>query len=87
MPRKEVFKKKATEKEKYFHCNNDGHWKRNYPVYLVSLKNKKDGIPSEGMSDLLVIETNLMISFTFNWVIDSNSSAHLYTFMQDFEKR
>ncbi|XP_073102195.1 uncharacterized protein [Elaeis guineensis] len=40
-------KKKAAEKKKYFHCQSDGHWKRNYPQYLATLKNKKDG-PSGG---------------------------------------
>ena len=61
-PRKEVPKKKAVEKGKCFHYNNDGYWKKNYPAYLVSLMNKKDGTPFKGMSDLLVIETNLTIS-------------------------
>ena len=84
-PKKKVSKKKAIEKEKCFHCNSNGHWKRNYPHYLASLKNKKDSIPSEGMSNLLVIKTNLMVSFTSNWIIESGSSAYLCTFMQDLK--
>ena len=39
--------------------------------------------PSEGKFDMLVIESNLMIFFTFSWVLDSESSAYIYTFMQD----
>ena len=84
-PKKEVSKKKAAEKGKYFHYNNNGHWKRNCPAYLMSLKNKKDGTPFKDMSDLLIIETNIMISFTSSWIIDSGSSTHLCTSAQDLE--
>ena len=75
-------KKKATDKEKYFHYQSDGHWKQNYPQYLATLKNKKDG-PSGGM---LVIESNLTVFSAFSWVLDSGSSAHLCTSMQDLEE-
>ena len=51
--------KKAANKEKCFHYNNDGHWKRNCPTYLTILKNKKKIGPFGGM---LIIESNLMIS-------------------------
>ena len=78
-PKKEAPKKKTADKEKHFHCNNDDHWKRNYPIYMDSLKNKKDNSPSKGMLDLLVIENNLTISFTSSWIINSDSSAHVCT--------
>ena len=64
--------KKAMEKEKYFHCNFDGHWRRNYPSYMKGLKKKKNEPSSEGM---LVIESNLAISSTSSWILDSGSSA------------
>ena len=70
--------KKAADKEKYFHYNTDSHWKRNYLLYLKSLKIKKDDTPSEGMSRMLVIESNLMIFSTFDWVLYSDSHAHIY---------
>ena len=70
-------KKKAADKEKYFHCQSDGHWKRNCPQYLATLKSKKDG-PSGGM---LIIKSNLTVSFASSWVLDSGSSAYLCTSM------
>ena len=76
--KKDISKKKTIEKQKYFHYNKDGHWKQNYPSYLVSLKNKKEGAPSKGM---LIIKSNLIIFSTSSWMIDSGSSAHLGTFM------
>ena len=35
-------KKKAADKGKCFHCNEDEHWKRNYPKYLVEKKVEKE---------------------------------------------
>ena len=75
-------KKKASEKGKCFHCQSEGHWKWNYPQYLATLKNKKDG-PSGGM---LIIESNLTVSSASSWMLDSGSSAHLCTSMQSLEE-
>ena len=43
-------------------------------------------MPSKGMFDMLVIETNLMISSSSSWVLNFGSSAHLCTFMQNLEE-
>ena len=45
---------------------------------LESLKEKGE-MPCEGM---LVIKSNLIIFSTFNWILDSDSSAHICTSMQ-----
>ena len=41
--------RKAEAKEKYFYCDANGHWRKKCPLYLESLKTKKDDKPSEGM--------------------------------------
>ena len=76
-------KKAAASKKKYFHCHSDGYWKRNCLLYLKSLKKQKADAPSEDISNLLVIESNLMVSSTSSWVLDSSLSAHICTSMQD----
>ena len=73
--------KKAIDKEKYFHCNADGYWRRNCLQYLESLKNKKGDVPMEGMSTMLIIESNLTNSSTSNWVLDFSSTTHICTLM------
>ena len=84
-PKKQV-PKKADDKKKYFHCNVEGQWRRNCLAYLMTVKSRKKDGPSEGTSDILVIETNLMISSSSSWTLDSGSSAHLCTSMQDLEE-
>ena len=54
-------------------------------MLIEILKSLRD-TPLEDMSELLVMETNLTISFTTNWVIDSGSSVHLCTSIQDFKE-
>ena len=80
-PKKQV-PKKADDKKKCFHYNIEGHWRRNCPAYLTPVKNRKKDEPSEGTSDMLVIETNLTVFSSSSWILNSSSSAHLYTSMQ-----
>ena len=76
-PKKDI-SKKAEAKKKYFHYDAKGHWRRNCPLYLESLKLRKGDKLSVGM---LVIDSNLMISSTSSWILDSSSSAHICTSM------
>ena len=46
---------------------------------------KKDG-PSKGMSDILIIKTNLTIFSSSSWILDSSLNVHLCTSMQDLEE-
>ncbi|XP_073108763.1 uncharacterized protein [Elaeis guineensis] len=80
--KKDTPKKAAASKGKYFYCHADGHWKRNCSLYLKSRKKQKVNAPSKGMSNLLVIESNLIVFSTSNWVLDSGSNAHICTSMQ-----
>ena len=52
---------------------------------IRTLKSSRN-TPLKGMSNLLVIETNIAVSSTTNWVIDSNSNVHLCTSMQDLKE-
>ena len=53
---------------------------------MTTVKSRKKDGPSEGMFELLVIETNLTIFSSSSWVLDSGSSAHLCTSMQGLEE-
>ena len=53
---------------------------------MATVKNRKKDRPFKGTSDMLVIETNLTISSSSSWVLDSGSNAHLCTSMQDFKE-
>ena len=79
-PKKQVLTK-VDNKKKYFHCNVEGHWRRNYSAYLTTVKNRKKDGPSKGMFDFLVIETNLTIFSSSSSILDSDLSAHLCTSM------
>ena len=73
--------KKATNKGNYFHYNADGHWKRNYPLYLKSLKIKKEDKPSKGMFRMLVVEFNLrflLLLVGYKILIQVLIYVHLY---------
>ena len=68
---KTIQKTKAA-KEICFHCNHEGHWKRNCPKYLAEKKKAK-----QGKCDLLVLETCLVENDDSAWIIDSSATNHV----------
>ena len=78
---------KITENKKpkgnCFHCGKPGNWKRNCCHYLASLKKDK---PSEGMSNILIIETNLMDGPFNSWCVDSGATSHICNMLQGFKE-
>ncbi|TYK25935.1 gag/pol protein [Cucumis melo var. makuwa] len=69
-------KAKVAIKGKCFHCNVDGHWKRNCPKYLAKKKEK------EGKYDLLELETCLVENDQNSWILDSRATNHVCSSLQ-----
>ena len=55
-----------------FYYKGNGHWKRNYPKYLVD---KKDGKVNKCIFDIHVIDVYLTNSRSSAWVFDTGSVA------------
>ena len=54
------------------HCKGNGHWKRNYPKYLVD---KKDGKVNKSIYDIHVIDVYFTSVLSSPWVFDTGSVA------------
>ena len=57
---------------KCFYCKGTGHWKRNYPNYLVD---KKDGKVNKGIFDIHVIDVYFTSVYSNPSVFDTGSVA------------
>ena len=73
-PCKTKRKKANKNTEKCFHCNVDGHWKRNCPKYLAELAEKKR---QNGKFDLHVLEALLVEVDISSWIIHSGATNHI----------
>ena len=70
--------KKAVSKGSYFHCGQDGYWRRNCKAYLGSLKKASDAPSTLGM---FINEVNT-ISHKNQWVLDIGCSSQICTNVQ-----
>ena len=66
--------KKTTKKGKRYHCDENGHWLRNYLKYLAQKKAEKE---AQGKYDLLVLETCLVENENSTWILDSGATNHI----------
>ena len=70
-------------KGKCFHCQGEGHWKRNYPKYLESLETKGKGKDGEGMTFSSLFTSKCSKSSSNAWLLDTGTSSHICSSLQD----
>ncbi|KAA0032339.1 gag/pol protein [Cucumis melo var. makuwa] len=70
-------KAKVAIKGKCFHCNMNGHWKRNCLKYLAKKKEK------EGKYDLLILDTCFVENDQNVWILDSGATNHVCSSLQE----
>ena len=71
-------KQSNNSKGKCFHCDGEGHWRRNCPAYLAELAEKK----KNGMTDLHVLEAFYAEDTSSTWIVDSGATNHVCSSLQ-----
>nr|GFA49859.1 retrotransposon protein, putative, Ty1-copia subclass [Tanacetum cinerariifolium] len=76
-------KERPTKEGQCHHCKEVRHWKRNCPIYLAELKNKKSGqMVASTSSSMFMIE---LYAFPKNiWVYDTGCGTHICNTKQGF---
>ena len=68
-------------KRKCFYCQGEGHWKRNCPKFLESIKGKDKIGEGETFSNLSISKYSKSSSNA--WVLDTSASSHICSSLQD----
>ena len=67
-----------------FYCKGNGHWKRNYPKYLVD---KKDGNVNKSIFDIHVIDVYFTSVYSNPSVFDTGSVAKSSNSKQELQNK
>ena len=65
-------------KGKYFNCQGEGHWKRNYLKFIESLKIKGKGNQGEGETFSNLYASKCSKSSYNAWILDTDDSSHIF---------
>ena len=65
-----------------FFCKKQGHWKRNYPLYIASMDPNK---PKKKQGNYMITLCNFFICDTTAWVLDTGSPYHICNSMQGLQ--
>ena len=75
--------KKTSGQSTCFHCGKAGHWKRNYKVYLATVKTDANNAP-KGMYKIHTI-LSLSSSNSDFWVLDTVFGSQIYKSLQGLQ--